>query len=151
MEGITNYLEISPMLGTAGQPTEEQFALLADAGYQVVINLAMGAPVDDLESDVDERELVTAQSMAYAHIPVVWERPTAADLSAFFQAMERFAGRRVFVHCAANLRVSCFVFLYRVLCLDVPVEEAREALQAVWEPNEVWQGFVDRMLVEMME
>jgi len=38
---ITNYLEITPWLRTAGMPTAVQIKSIADAGYQVVINLAL--------------------------------------------------------------------------------------------------------------
>jgi protein tyrosine phosphatase (PTP) superfamily phosphohydrolase (DUF442 family) len=133
-------LRISEALGTAGQPTADQFPAIAAAGYEVVINL--DAPEPD-EIGAREGELVTGLGMAYVHIPVVWEAPTLADLEQFFQAMEAHAGRRLFVHCAANARVSCFVLLYRVIRQRVPLEEARETLSQIWEPNEVWEGFID--------
>jgi hypothetical protein len=54
--------------------------------------------------------------------------------------------RKVLVHCALNMRVSCFVFLYRVLRLGVEPEVAWADVLAIWQPNEVWQRFVDAML-----
>jgi hypothetical protein len=56
--------------------------------------------------------------------------------------MEVFRGQRVFVHCAANMRVSAFLFLYRVLHEGVPVAEAETDLRAIWEPDEVWSRFL---------
>jgi protein tyrosine phosphatase (PTP) superfamily phosphohydrolase (DUF442 family) len=53
--------------------------------------------------------------MAYVHIPVNFKAPTSQDFRAFCRVMEAFEDRPVFVHCAANMRVSAFVFLYRVL------------------------------------
>ena len=38
---IYHFLQISEKLATAGRPTEEQLALLKEAGYVVVINLAL--------------------------------------------------------------------------------------------------------------
>lgn len=139
----TSYLAISPTLGTAGQPTTEQLAAIRAAGYEVVVNLAVPESPNALPN---EEELVTAQGMAYVHIPVVWEAPTAEDLDRFFAVMDRNRGRRVFVHCALNMRVSCFVFLYRVLRLGVPAEAAWQDVLAIWEPNPVWQQFVDDAL-----
>ena len=139
----TSYLAISPTLGTAGQPTPEQFATIRAAGYEVVVNLAVPESPNALPN---EEELVTAQGMAYVHIPVVWEAPTAEDLDRFFAVMDRNRGRRVFVHCALNMRVSCFVLLYRVLRLGVPAEAAWQDVLAIWEPNPVWQQFVDDAL-----
>jgi hypothetical protein len=46
------------------------------------------------------------------------------------------------VHCAANKRVSAFVYLYRVLHEGVPEEEARKDLHAIWQPDEVWSRFI---------
>ena len=40
LEQLTNYYPISPLILTAGQPTAEQIALIAQAGCDVVINLA---------------------------------------------------------------------------------------------------------------
>jgi hypothetical protein len=44
------------------------------------------------------------------------------------------------------MRVSCFVFLYRVLRLGLPVETALQNMLAIWQPNEVWQRFIDAIL-----
>ena len=52
--------------------------------------------------------------MEYVHIPVVWSL-THKDLTRFFAALEEHRGRKVFVHCLLNMRVTAFVFLYRVL------------------------------------
>ena len=60
--------------------------------------------------------------------------------------MEALDDRTVFVHCAANMRVSAFVFLYRVLSQRVPVAAAERDLHAVWQPNDVWANFVAEQL-----
>ena len=41
LENIYNYLKISDKIATAGQPSVEQFSYIKEAGYQVVINLAL--------------------------------------------------------------------------------------------------------------
>jgi protein tyrosine phosphatase (PTP) superfamily phosphohydrolase (DUF442 family) len=138
-----NYQPISEALGTAGQPTADQFAAIKAAGYDLVINLAMP---DSTHSLFNEAELVAAHEMDYVHIPVVWESPTAQDLERFFAVLEDNRERKIFVHCALNMRVSCFVFLYRVLRLGVPVEMARQNMLTIWQPNDVWQHFIDAML-----
>jgi protein tyrosine phosphatase (PTP) superfamily phosphohydrolase (DUF442 family) len=143
MEQVLNYVPISDALGTAGQPLAEQFAAIRAAGYEVVINLAMP---DSTNALPNEGELVGAQGMEYVHIPVVWESPTAQDLERFFAVMDQTRERKVFAHCALNMRVSCFVFLYRVLRLGVPAEVAWPDVLGIWQPNEIWQRFVDQML-----
>jgi protein tyrosine phosphatase (PTP) superfamily phosphohydrolase (DUF442 family) len=140
---ILNFLEISDTLGTAGQPAAGQFAAIREAGYEVVINLAMPASSNAV---ADEAERVRALGMEYVPIPVVWESPQPEDLDAFFKAMDRHAGQRVFVHCAMNMRVSAFVLLYRVIRQGVPLEVAREAMRKIWEPNETWARFIGEAL-----
>lgn len=145
LEGILSYLPISKTLGTAGQPTAEQFAAIKAAGYEVVVNLAMP---DSSNALPHEQALVAEQGMHYVHIPVVWEHPTARDLEHFFDVLARCRGRRVFVHCALNMRVSAFVLLYRVIWQGVSLEAAREDLLKIWQPNAVWQRFIDDSLAE---
>lgn len=142
---IYNFLPIDERWATAGQPTVEQFAAIKAAGYEVIINLGMP---DSPRAVVNEAEVVAAQGIDYVAIPVVWEAPTAADLTAFFAAMSANAEKQRFVHCIANMRVSAFTFLYRILVLGVPVEDARQSLHQIWEPNPIWQQFIDEQLAQ---
>jgi protein tyrosine phosphatase (PTP) superfamily phosphohydrolase (DUF442 family) len=137
---IYNYLPISSTLATAGQPTKEQFAAIKEAGYEVVINLAADDPPYAV---VDEAEIVHQQGMEYIHIPVDWKAPTTADLDAFIAAMERNQERKRFVHCIANMRVSAFLFLYRVIEEQIAADEAQELLHRIWQPNPVWATFIE--------
>ena len=141
---IYNMLPLADDLGTAGQPTSAQFAAIKAAGYDVVINLATGKTPRDLPNEAD---VVAAQGMEYIHIPVVWEHPTEADLACFFEAMDATQHKKRFVHCIANMRVSAFVFLYRVLRQGMPVEEARATMAKIWQPNPVWHQFINDALV----
>jgi protein tyrosine phosphatase (PTP) superfamily phosphohydrolase (DUF442 family) len=143
VEEILNYLEISDEIGTGGQPTPAQFAAIKAASYDVVVNLAMS---DSSNALAEERELVAAQDMRYVHIPVVWEQPTAQDLAQFFDVMAMSQGRRVFVHCALNMRVSVFVLLYRVIRLGASLEVTQADMLKIWQPNAVWQRFLEDSL-----
>jgi trimethylamine--corrinoid protein Co-methyltransferase len=143
MDRIPNFLKISECLGTAGQPMPEQFAIIAAAGYEAVINLAMP---DSTHALPNEAELVREQGLEYVHIPVVWEAPTLADMERFLTVMELYRGRKVLVHCAMNMRVSCFVLLYRVVKEGAPLRKAMEAVYRIWQPDEVWQAFIERSL-----
>ena len=96
----------------------------------------------------DEASLVEVLGMEYIHIPVVWSAPQPGDLAAFFTVMDRLQKKKVFVHCAMNFRASAFVFLYRVLRQAVPLETAHQSMLDIWEPNETWQGFIDRSLAK---
>jgi protein tyrosine phosphatase (PTP) superfamily phosphohydrolase (DUF442 family) len=143
IQEIRSYLPISDTLATAGQPTPEQLAAVRDAGYQVVINLAMPTSTSALPN---EAQIVAELGMDYVHIPVVWRNPTSADLERFFAAMDSYQGRKVFVHCGMNMRVSSFILLYRVIRQGVPLETARKALSRIWQPDATWQWFIDDSL-----
>jgi protein tyrosine phosphatase (PTP) superfamily phosphohydrolase (DUF442 family) len=143
LTGILHFRAISPRLGTAGQPTAAQFAMIREAGYEVVVNLAL--PTSD-NALVNEGSLVTGLGMAYVHIPVDFARPTAADFEAFAGVLDAFRSRRIFVHCAMNMRVSAFVFLYRVLRGEATRGEAWHDLKAIWEPDPTWARFIEELL-----
>jgi protein tyrosine phosphatase (PTP) superfamily phosphohydrolase (DUF442 family) len=145
LSDIYNFLAISDDLGTAGQPTAEQLAAIKAAGYDVVINLALGTTPRDLQN---EANLVTGYGMDYIHIPVVFDQPTEADMTRFFDAMDENQDKKRFVHCIANMRVSAFVFLYRVLRQGMAPDAARAMMHQIWEPNPVWQRFIDTALAQ---
>ncbi len=139
VEDIKNFRQVDPMLGTAGQPTEEQLRDVAAAGYAVVINLGLLDPKYCLP---DEAGSVLRAGMEYHHIPVVFTEPKAADFERFVEAMDACRGRKTFVHCAANYRVSTFVALYGERRLGWSREVADAHIRTFWEPNEVWNAFV---------
>jgi protein tyrosine phosphatase (PTP) superfamily phosphohydrolase (DUF442 family) len=140
---IYNLVHIADDLGTAGQPTTAQLTAIKEAGYEVVINLATGTTARDLPNEAAE---VAALGMDYIHIPVVRTHPTADDLARFFAAMDAVQGKKRFVHCIANMRVSAVVMLYRVLRHGVPLDEARAMMARIWEPNPIWQQFIQEAL-----
>ena len=143
LTGIYNFRAIGEQLGTAGQPTEAQLRVVRDAGFEVVINLAL--PTSD-NALANEGNIVTGLGMAYVHIPVDFKTPAAQDFQTFCRMMAAFEGRRVFVHCAANMRVSAFVFLHRVLHQRVSIAAAEQDLHAIWQPDEAWSRFIQNQL-----
>lgn len=143
IEDIDNYLKISDSIGTSGQPTKEQFSAIKQAGYQVVVNLALSESSNALPN---EKQIVEAQEMQYIHIPIIWENPTLENVKEFFSVMESNAEKKVFVHCAANKRVSAFIYLYRCLQELTSEENAKKDLNKIWVPNENWQRFIQNVI-----
>jgi protein tyrosine phosphatase (PTP) superfamily phosphohydrolase (DUF442 family) len=144
VSGIRDYRKLSERIATSGQPTREELSAIARAGYEVVINLDVGDSSYALE---DEGGLVRSLGLEYVHIPVVWEQPTKADLGRFFEIMEARQDKMLFVHCAANRRVSVFMALYRILRLGWAVDEAYGWTFLETMPQ-VWRTFFDDMLKE---
>lgn len=143
---IYQYRQATPDLATSGQPREEQLADIAAAGYDVVINLALHD--DSRYSLKDEAASVRALGLEYVHIPVQFSAPTADDLAKFFEVMDNHRERRIWLHCAANLRVTAFLGLYRRLRDHWPEDRAFELMHDVWEPDEVWSTFIRTRLDE---
>jgi protein tyrosine phosphatase (PTP) superfamily phosphohydrolase (DUF442 family) len=142
---IYNYLPISPTLATAGQPTRDQFAAIAAAGFAVIINLAADDPPHAL---ADEADVVRGLGLDYIHIPVIWTAPTSENLADFFAALARTGDQKRFVHCIANMRVSAFTFLYRVLVEGMTPDEAAPLLHQIWQPNAIWAAYIDEELAK---
>ncbi len=144
MNDIYKLLRIDESLTTSGQPSERQLAALAAEGFELVINLALHD--DPRYSLPDEAGTVRSLQMDYVHIPVQFKAPTLADLTQFFDAMDAAKGRKVLVHCAANIRVTTFLGLYRVLRLGWDQHEAFEPMRSMWQPDEVWSAFIAQAL-----
>ena len=143
---VYNFRQATPDLATSGQPTEEQLGAIAAMGYTVVINLALHN--DPRYSLQDEAASVQALGVDYVHIPVQFGAPTEGDLLAFFDAMDRNSGRRVWIHCAANMRVTAFVGLYRILRFGWAEDDAFSLMRSVWKPDQVWSAFIASQLAK---
>ena len=140
IEAIFNYVKINDQLSTSGQPTAEQFTAIRDAGFDSVINLLPSGHENALDTEGD---VVRALGLDYTHIPVDFKSPTAQDFADFAAAMQANQGRRIWVHCAVNARVSVFVARYRHEVLGEPARTARVPIGQVWEPFGVWRAFLD--------
>jgi protein tyrosine phosphatase (PTP) superfamily phosphohydrolase (DUF442 family) len=138
---ITNFVPLTEDIGTSGQPTVEQFAAIAEAGYRAVVNLAL--PTSE-HAIADEGRLVTELGMSYFHIPVRFEEPTVDDARTFFGVMNALAGKKVWVHCVVNARVSAFLYLYLRYVRGLDEEASRSVVLQRWElrMDATWRAFL---------
>ena len=83
-----------------------------------------------------------ALGLRYIHIPVDFKNPTEADFKRFQEAIDEVGDAPVHIHCAANYRVSAFLYRYRRAVLGWTEEEARPDLDAIWAPDSVWEAFL---------
>ena len=141
---ITNYLVINDNLLTSGMPTAEQLLALQYESIDLVIYLAIE---DSPSATSNEREILNSLGISYHNIPVVWENPKVSDLTQFFSIMDQNESKKLFVHCVLNMRVSAFVFLYFVIKKQMLPEIAIQNLRKIWEPNEIWQTFMNKALM----
>jgi len=142
LDEIRNFLAIDARdapIGTAGQPSEEELAEVAADGYQAVLNIGLLNPEYCLP---DEAGLAASLGLQYRHLPVSFDAPAIADFEAFVAQMDAWAGQRVFVHCAANFRVSSFIAVYGEMRLGWDRDRADRHARTFWEPNRTWQAFM---------
>ena len=132
MEDIINFYQITENVGTGGQPTIRQLAEIAEANYSAIVNLAM---YDSDNAIPEEGDIVSSLGMKYIHIPVPFEAPTSHHLKKFFNVMDSFEEKKIFVHCAVNARVSAFMHQYLTLKKGVSSEKATSPLLHQWLPK----------------
>ncbi|MGD1919012.1 MAG: protein tyrosine phosphatase family protein [Pleurocapsa sp.] len=142
IKSIQDYYQIDDNLATSGQPTSEQFRSIKDAGYQVIVNLAMSCSTNAISN---EGEVVTDLGLVYVQIPVVWENPTLKDVRLFFDVMQAFKDKQVWVHCAKNMRVSCFINFWQKHVLKLSETKARYPMNRIWQPTGVWQELIEQV------
>lgn len=136
------FLEISPGLWTSGQPSPDDWPLIARNGVEVVVNLAAPGSSD---FDADEMRRVLESGMQFVALPVVWTAPKTDDYTLFEAVLRVCKGRRVLIHCAKNMRVAAFMFLFRVRNGE-PEEAARRDLEKIWSPDAIWSAFIGEVL-----
>ena len=140
---IINFKMLTEGIATSGQPSEDELLQIAKTGYDVVINLSLS----DTEYSVrNEEQILKSMGIKYIHIPVVFESPKGEDFQEFVLALNKYKESKVFIHCAANKRVSAFIALYRILVLGWEKDKAIHELEQIWRPNNIWESFIERQL-----
>lgn len=138
-KSIPNYREYSTAFASSGQPNAVHLELLKERGYERVIYLAFS---DQDSALAAEDRIVKELGMEYVHIPVTWDAPVEGDFAAFVALMEQAPDKKTLLHCQYNLRASAFSLLYRVIYQGVAIEDAKEDMNSVWAPNDVWRQFI---------
>tara|TARA_B100001094_G_C17835465_1_gene625304 strand:+ start:228 stop:719 length:492 start_codon:yes stop_codon:yes gene_type:complete len=141
VENIYNYYKVPGFYETSGQPTSNQLKLLVKKGYEVIINLAQNSIVGKVA--FNEESILEESNIRYIHIPVDFDNPLESDFKKFVSAINNFNGKKIWIHCAANMRVSAFIYKYRRDILKLEHNEIISDLERIWVPNEAWNSFLD--------
>lgn len=139
MENILNYIKINELISTAGQPTVEQFKIIQENDFDIVINLALSNSTNAIEN---EDKVVSELGMTYIHIPVDFENPKLSDVKQFLNILQALGSNKVFIHCAMNYRVSAFMYIYHKYILKTPFDNIDLSMFEQWGPNEIWQSII---------
>ncbi|MEL0115948.1 MAG: phosphatase, partial [Gammaproteobacteria bacterium] len=76
--------------------------------------------------------------------PVDFNNPLDEDFNKFVAALEQNKHKKIWVHCAANMRVSAFVFKYRRDVLGLSPKNIEVDLETIWVPNKTWGSFLEK-------
>jgi protein tyrosine phosphatase (PTP) superfamily phosphohydrolase (DUF442 family) len=143
LQQILTVVPVQPNLVTSGQPTREQLALIAAAGVEVVINLALTDASNALHG---EDRNVLSLGIDYVNLPLLFDQPSARQIQRVMHLLHEWREHKVWLHCALNYRVSSVIYVYRVLYLGMDQAEARALLEQIWTPDAVWQRVIDELL-----
>ncbi len=139
---VFNYHNIEHLFETSGQPNAYQLRLIAQNGYDAVINLAPNSVLEG--SVISEAEILTTNNVKYIHIPVNFNKPKKEDFLKFIKVLEENKSKKIWIHCAANMRVSAFVYKYRRDILKLKDDEVIKDMKLIWSPNHVWSSFLNK-------
>jgi len=145
LEGIVNFLQYSENFASSGQPSAEQFAAIAEQGFERIVYIAFTSNQNALP---DADQVVKGLGMEYMHVPVTFDNPLPDDFYAFADSMQRNTDKKTLLHCQVNARATAFSFLYRVIHEDISITEAKADMNIVWQPNEVWRDFIFEVLAQ---
>ena len=146
MNKILNHIKINELISTSGQLKIEEFELIANEGFEVVINLAVPTTSNSLEN---EDKIVASLNMSYIHIPVNFENPKISDLKLFLNILQALGANKVWIHCAKNYRVSAFMYVYHKYILHTPFEQIDLSIFDMWQPSSVWQELMKVQLEDL--
>ncbi|MFA6740397.1 MAG: protein tyrosine phosphatase family protein [Arcobacteraceae bacterium] len=146
MNKILNYVKINELISTSGQPKIEELELIANEGFEVVINLAVATTSNAL---VNEDKIVSYLNMSYIHIPVNFENPKISDLKLFLNILQSLGANKVWIHCAKNYRVSAFMYVYHKYILHTPFEQIDLSIFDIWQPSLIWQELMKVQLEDL--
>ncbi len=137
---IAQFAMVHQHLFTSGQPDAAQLQCIKDYGCSTVINVALSTSDPHL---LHEDQICLELGLNYIHFPLNWDMPCAEQTVLILDLIQHLvAEQTVWLHCAKNYRVSCLMYLYRQFYLQMPMPEADELLQQIWQPNDTWTGLI---------
>ena len=131
---IENFCRYNEQIALSGLPKVEDFETIKNQGYEIIISLCMPSDSKTLKN---EESILTGLGLTYMHIPVDFNAPTLKDYSTFSNLLDVFRGRKIWIHCTKNYRVSAFMYLYGGAYHD------KTLLHKFWEPNDTWKTFIE--------
>jgi len=140
LENILNFKNNGENLSTSGQPREDEFKLIADTGFEIIINIR---PEFEMIYVFDERNIVSNLGLEYFQIPMTFDTLNCQILTDFFEILEQNKEKKVLVHCHRNIRVSALILFYRIIAQKWDKETALKEFSQFIEVSPMWIKYID--------
>ncbi len=144
LDSIDRFHRIDARVALGGQPTPEQIALLADAGFQGVVNLREQSE----ENDGFHVRAARQAGMQFYRVPVSPVSPSDAAVAKFLALADDETLYPVYIYCGSGNRAAALWMIRRVLRDGWTVEKAEaEAVAAglTREPlRDFARGYIER-------
>lgn len=99
------FKKIDDTLSVAGQLSLEDLTRARDLGFKTIINVRPDGEKEDAMTADEARTALSAEPVAYHHLPVLPTQITDEDVSAFQALMNEVEGP-VLAHCGTGMRAS---------------------------------------------
>ena len=127
VESIDKFHRIDARVAIGGQPTPEQIAVLADGGFQAVVNLRE----ESEENDGFHARAARQAGLQFFRVPVSPQSPSDAAVEKFLLVMDDETIYPVYIYCASGNRAAALWMIRRVLRDGWTLEKAEaEAVAA---------------------
>ncbi len=115
-------IDVGDGVTITGQPSEDDWAAYAAAGYRTVVNFRTTREGADRE-----RDFVVANGMQYFHVPIAGPQVTVGAADAIAAIVASPANGRVLLHCSSGNRAAGAWSVYLARHRGVGVEAALAA------------------------
>lgn len=140
MNAIPQFHAYDALLASAGQPAPEHFQQLAQEGYAAVVNLS----TPDARNALSNEALLVQQSgMQYLHFPIDCTALKPQHYLIFRGIMDGLKGKKVLVHCGANIKSSAMLQLYRSLSKGQNPGLSLDELHQIQQPEQKWLNYFE--------
>jgi protein tyrosine phosphatase (PTP) superfamily phosphohydrolase (DUF442 family) len=109
---IPNYVELTPLIGTGGQPVEDGIKDIAGKGYKAVVNIRAS---DEEYDRIGEEKLAVQLGLQYIIIPFATKDASESQALAFHALMTALKNTKTFVHCGSGNRVGSLMMVHLAL------------------------------------
>jgi uncharacterized protein (TIGR01244 family) len=120
---LPNYVELSSLIGTGGQPDQTGMKQLAEKGYKTIINVRTSSEEFDLAG---EEKQALQLGLRYYMVPFSGQELQEEQALAFNTLLSALKGEKVFIHCGSGNRVGSLMMIYFALEEGMPMDKAEQ-------------------------